>query len=156
MLHSYLHHNHQFLFTNLPISLTPHHFSSPSPLLHRSTINPHIVSAINPSQEIFLPWLNKITTAKVELGNIFDAIDDSSSNQVTFSVVLSVAIAVLFFPTIQRRIKRAKQLVYYILCFLLLKYTLFFIFMQFMASYEAPILTRTTDTTQLPTHRYRQ
>lgn len=111
MLHSHLHNHHQFLFTNLPISLTTHHFSSPSPL-HKFHHNSHSIYAINPSQEVFLPLLNKLTTAKVELSPIFDAIDDSSSNQVTISVVLSVAIAVFLFPTIQRRIKRAKQLKY--------------------------------------------
>jgi len=116
MLHSHLHNHHQFLFTNLPISLTTHHFSSPSPL-HKFQHNSHSIYAINPSQEVFLPLLNKLTIAKVELSPIFDAIDDSSSNQVTISVVLSVAIAVLFFPTIQRRIKRAKQLVYFIIVY---------------------------------------
>lgn len=116
MLHSHIHHNHQFLFTNLPISLTTHHFSSPSPL-HKFHHNSHSIYAINPSQEVFLPLLNKLTTAKVELSPIFDAIDDSSSNQVTISVVLSVAIAVFLFPTIQRRIKRAKQLVCFVVVY---------------------------------------
>ncbi|XP_058773400.1 uncharacterized protein LOC131647524 isoform X2 [Vicia villosa] len=115
MLHSYLHYNHKFLFPNLPVSLTTHHFSSPSPLVHdfvhRPTCNSHTVSAINPLHVELSPWLTKLTTSTVELGTVFDAIDESSLNQVTFSVILSVAIAVLFFPTIQRRIKTAKQLV---------------------------------------------
>jgi len=117
MLHSHLHIHHQFLFANLPISLTTHHSSSPSPL-HKFQHNSHSIYAINPSQEVLLPWLNKLTTAKVELSPIFDTIDDSSSNQVTISVVLSVAIAVFLFPTIQRRIKRAKQLVCFYCCIL--------------------------------------
>ncbi|XP_058773399.1 uncharacterized protein LOC131647524 isoform X1 [Vicia villosa] len=116
MLHSYLHYNHKFLFPNLPVSLTTHHFSSPSPLVHdfvhRPTCNSHTVSAINPLHVELSPWLTKLTTSTVELGTVFDAIDESSLNQVTFSVILSVAIAVLFFPTIQRRIKTAKQLKY--------------------------------------------
>lgn len=116
MLHSHLHHNnHKFLFPNLPVSLTTHHFSS-SPLVHdfvhRPTSNSHTVSAINPLHVELSPWLTKLTTSTVELGTVFDARDEFSLNQVTFSVVLSAAIAVLFFPTIQRRIKTAKQLVY--------------------------------------------
>ncbi|KAI5444105.1 uncharacterized protein LOC127128021 isoform X2 [Lathyrus oleraceus] len=117
MLHSHLHHNiHNFLFPNLPVSLTTHHFSSPAPhlpnFLHRPTSNSHTVSAINPLHLELSPWHTKLTTAKVELGTVFEAIDDSSLFQVTFSVALSAAIAVFFFPAIQRRIKRAKQLKY--------------------------------------------
>ncbi|KAL5080829.1 hypothetical protein RYX36_009250 [Vicia faba] len=119
MLHSHLHHNnHKFLFPNLPVSLTTHHFFSPSPLVHdfvhRPTSNSHTVSVINPLHvELSLsPWFTKLTTETLELGTVIDTIDDSSLNQVTFSVVLSAAIAVLFFPTIQRRIKTAKQLKY--------------------------------------------
>ncbi|CAJ2666424.1 unnamed protein product [Trifolium pratense] len=111
MLHSILHHNHQFYFPNLPVSLKTPHFSSPT-LLQKSTINSHTVSAINPSQEALSPWISTLTTATVDLSTYFSDIDESSSIQVTFSVVLSVAIAVFFFPTIQRRIKKAKQLKY--------------------------------------------
>jgi hypothetical protein len=111
MLHSLLHHNHKFYFPNLPVSLKTPHFSSPT-LLQKSIINSHTVSAIHPSQEALSPWLSKITTATVDLSTYFGDINESSSFQVTFSVVLSTAIAVFFFPTIQRRIKKAKQLVY--------------------------------------------
>ncbi|KAK2366733.1 DNA-directed RNA polymerases II and IV subunit 5A [Trifolium repens] len=69
-------------------------------------------STIHPSQEALSPWLSKITTATVDLSTYFGDINESSSFQVTFSVVLSTAIAVFFFPTIQRRIKKAKQLKY--------------------------------------------
>jgi hypothetical protein len=111
MLHSLLHHNHKFYFPNLPVSLKTPHFSTPT-LLQKSIINSHTVSAINPSQEALSPWLSKIiTTATVDLSTYFGDINESSSFQVTFSVVLSTAIAVFFFPTIQRRIKKAKQLV---------------------------------------------
>ncbi|XP_058776416.1 uncharacterized protein LOC131650733 [Vicia villosa] len=69
----------------------------------------YITSRIPPT---FSLWLTKLTTSTLELGTVFDTIDESSLNQVTFSVILSAAIAVLFFPTIQRRIKTAKQLKY--------------------------------------------
>ncbi|CAK8532732.1 unnamed protein product [Lathyrus sativus] len=117
MLHSHFHHNnHKFLFPNLPVSLTTRHFCSQSPLVHdfvhRPTSNSHTVSAIGPLHVELSPLQTKLTTATVELGTVFEAIDDFSLNQVTFSVVLSGAIAVFLFPAIQRRIKTAKQLKY--------------------------------------------
>ncbi|XP_004494034.1 uncharacterized protein [Cicer arietinum] len=108
MLHSHLHNHHKFLLPNLPVSLTTHHFSSPSPLLLNFLHNKSTLINPNPPQASFSPpWLTKLTTATAELG---DAINDSSSIQVTFSVLLTAAITVFFFPILQRRIKRAKQL----------------------------------------------
>lgn len=130
MLHSHLHNHHKFLLPNLPVSLTTHHFSSPSPLLLNFLHNKSTLINPNPPQASFSPpWLTKLTTATAELG---DAINDSSSIQVTFSVLLTAAITVFFFPILQRRIKRAKQLVYYIIhsvffssCNLCLPFSLF-------------------------------
>lgn len=97
MLHSKFHLHHHFLFPHLPIS------SPSSPILHfvyRPTIPPHTVSAIPPA-----------AVATQELGTIFAAIDDPSVIQVSSTVLVTAAITVFVFPSLQRRIKRAKQLV---------------------------------------------
>lgn len=123
MLHSHFHYHLLFPIT------TPHHYpsfsSSPSsspPLVHflhhrpknKNIHSPHttVVSAI-PS------WITQLTTTVTE---------DPSAIQVSSSVLLTTAITVFVFPSLQRRIKKAKQLVY-ILCFFSL-----LSFMQFKAT----------------------
>ncbi|RDX62045.1 hypothetical protein CR513_59663, partial [Mucuna pruriens] len=107
MLHS--HHNH-LLFSTLPVPLSlTHHHSLPSlHFLHRPTTR--AVSATPPE------WLTQLTTqdlGPIELpfptpSSLFT--DDPSTIQVVSSLLLSGAITLFFFRSVQRRAKRAKEL----------------------------------------------
>ncbi|TKY66467.1 hypothetical protein E2542_SST09340 [Spatholobus suberectus] len=107
MLHS---HHHHLLFSTLPVplSLTHHHPSPSLHFLHRPTTT--TVSAIPPA------WLAQLTTQ--DLGPIELPFSipislltvDPSTIQVASSVLLSGAITVFFFRSVQRRAKRAKEL----------------------------------------------
>ncbi|XP_047150265.1 uncharacterized protein LOC124822316 [Vigna umbellata] len=112
MVHS---HHHLLLFSTLPFSLTAHHNHHLSPslhFLHRPSTPTSTVSAI-PSAA----WLSDLTAQ--DFGPIqlpFSApsslpfSDDPSTVQVASTVLLTGALTVFFFRTVQRRIKRAKQL----------------------------------------------
>ncbi|XP_057445912.1 uncharacterized protein LOC130738032 isoform X2 [Lotus japonicus] len=100
-------HHHHLLFSNLPVplTLTHHHssFSHPPPshllhFLHRPTIIPHTISAIPPTLS---SWLTELTTGTD---------DPSSTIQVTSTILVTGAITLFFFRTLQRRAKRAKEL----------------------------------------------
>ena len=75
------------------------------------------VSAIPPTAA----WLAKLTTqdfAHFELPSSHLFTDDPSTIQVACSVLLTGAITVFFFRSVQRRAKRAKELVYSLSFFL--------------------------------------
>lgn len=120
MVHS---HHHLLLFSTFPFSLTthPNHHLSPSlHFLHRSSTPTSTVSAI-PSAA----WLSDLTPqdfGPIQLPSSLPFSDDPSTVQVASTVLLTGALTVFLFRTVQRRIKRAKQLVY---CFLLLQYFCF-------------------------------
>ncbi|CAJ1978526.1 unnamed protein product [Sphenostylis stenocarpa] len=111
MLHS---HHHHLLFSTVPLSLTTHHHHPSSPSLHflHRPFSPTTVSAIPPAA-----WLGHLTAQDVGPIELpFSApfplpfTDDPSTTQVASSVLLTGAITVFFFRTVQRRIKRAKEL----------------------------------------------
>uniref|UniRef100_I1KDQ2 Transmembrane protein n=1 Tax=Glycine max TaxID=3847 RepID=I1KDQ2_SOYBN len=117
MLHSHSHHHH-LLFSSLPLrlSLTTTHHNSSLPSLHflhrpiiTTTTTTTTVSAIPPTAA----WLAKLTTqdfAHFELPSSHLFTDDPSTIQVACSVLLTGAITVFFFRSVQRRAKRAKEL----------------------------------------------
>lgn len=125
MLHSHSHHHH-LLFSSLPLrlSLTTTHHNSSLPSLHflhrpiiTTTTTTTTVSAIPPTAA----WLAKLTTqdfAHFELPSSHLFTDDPSTIQVACSVLLTGAITVFFFRSVQRRAKRAKELVYSLSFFL--------------------------------------
>ncbi|XP_027354198.1 uncharacterized protein LOC113864550 [Abrus precatorius] len=95
---------------SVPLSLTRHHHSPSLPLvhfLHRPSNT--TVSAIPPLASTWLPSITQ------EFGPIelpFSTTDDPSTIQVASSVLLSVAITLYFFRSIQRRAKLARELKY--------------------------------------------
>lgn len=113
MVHS---HHHLLLFSTFPFSLTthPNHHLSPSlHFLHRSSTPTSTVSAI-PSAA----WLSDLTPqdfGPIQLPSSLPFSDDPSTVQVASTVLLTGALTVFLFRTVQRRIKRAKQLVYCLL-----------------------------------------
>jgi len=125
MVHS---HHHLLLFSTVPFSLTTHHNHnhnhnhplSPSlNFLHRPSALRSSVSAI-PSAA----WLSDLTAqdfGPIELPfsapSSLPFADDPSTVQVASTVLLTGALTVFFFRTVQRRIKRAKELVYSLLLF---------------------------------------
>ncbi|QCD86578.1 hypothetical protein DEO72_LG3g1102 [Vigna unguiculata] len=118
MVHS---HHHLLLFSTVPFSLTTHHNHnhnhnhplSPSlNFLHRPSALRSSVSAI-PSAA----WLSDLTAqdfGPIELPfsapSSLPFADDPSTVQVASTVLLTGALTVFFFRTVQRRIKRAKEL----------------------------------------------
>ncbi|XP_014489975.1 uncharacterized protein LOC106752744 [Vigna radiata var. radiata] len=108
MVHS---HHHLLLFSTFPFSLTthPNHHLSPSlHFLHRSSTPTSTVSAI-PSAA----WLSDLTPqdfGPIQLPSSLPFSDDPSTVQVASTVLLTGALTVFLFRTVQRRIKRAKQL----------------------------------------------
>lgn len=114
------------LFSSLPLrlSLTTTHHNSSLPSLHflhrpiiTTTTTTTTVSAIPPTAA----WLAKLTTqdfAHFELPSSHLFTDDPSTIQVACSVLLTGAITVFFFRSVQRRAKRAKELVYSLSFFL--------------------------------------